>query len=178
MQGRASCKRGTDVAHAFGHLRLIARSGAVRALPWSRDRSEEKPEKTQFFPKHRLAQYIGTKLDVSLALDCRARRITRVEMVGEYVHCKESHRYVTSDPVHAPEGIEMSDEPVVEPGWLGLAEAMRLTGASRGTVRRWVRDGLIEARSLPGARAKLRRSDVMELLEKSTRTKRTAATPG
>jgi excisionase family DNA binding protein len=55
--------------------------------------------------------------------------------------------------------------------WLTTLQAAEQTGKHRETIRRWIRQGVLESRDGggPGRQQEIRRSDLMSLIEKPSR---------
>jgi excisionase family DNA binding protein len=59
--------------------------------------------------------------------------------------------------------------------WLTTLQAAEQTGKHRETIRRWIRNGVLESRDGdgPGGQQEVRRSDLMALVEKPSRGRST-----
>jgi excisionase family DNA binding protein len=74
-------------------------------------------------------------------------------------------------PSHAPN--DAGPDRGVE--WLTTLQAAEQTGKHRETIRRWIRNGVLESRdgAGPGGQQEVRRSDLMALIEKPSRGRST-----
>jgi excisionase family DNA binding protein len=60
--------------------------------------------------------------------------------------------------------------------WMTTLQAAEQTGKHRETIRRWIRQGVLESRDGggPGRQQEIRRSDLMSLIEKPSRGRSTS----